>query len=486
MFDNEENAKIINGNCLDEMKKLDENSVDSIVTDPPYGLEFMGKEWDAPWKQTSGGFSSPGIGERKTDWPSYKGSNRVRCQTCGMLIGQGGSRCKCSKPKPLSQDAERMRTFQDWTYEWAVEALRVIKPGGHILVFGGTRTYHRVTSALEDAGWEIRDCIMWVYGSGFPKSHNVASSIDKSLGHPNRGKAIPTASTYQACDVDRENKLTSNPVGPYEAKSEQAKPWEGWGTALKPAWEPIIVARKPLIGTVAENVLAHGTGAMNIDKCRVGNETIRINTWDEGAKPFGGGAGTPYTGRESQGRWPANFIHDGSEEVESLFPEVKTGVCPADGASGYSGGLKRRNNIPASNGGDSGSAARFFYCSKANKKDRDEGLDDMEAKEVLIGAAGHKINPMTGKPVVDVPRKNIHPTVKPTDLMRYLCRLVTPPNGIVMDPFMGSGSTGKAAIMEGFLFVGIELQKEYIEIATNRIKNAKPPETKATLEGLME
>lgn len=368
--------KMLLGDCIDTMKTLDADSVDSIVTDPPYGLEFMGKNWDG---------AVPGV-------PFWK------------------------------------------------EVLRVAKPGAYILAFGGTRTFHRLAVAIEDAGWEIRDTVMWVYGSGFPKSHNVAVSIDKSLGHPNRGKAIPTASTYQACDVDRENKLTSNPVGPYEAKSEKAKPWEGWGTALKPAWEPVIVARKPLIGTVAENVLKYGTGAMNIDGCRVGNETIRINTWDEGAKPFGGGAGTPYTGRESQGRWPANVIHDGSDEVVDLFPQVKTGVCPADGAGGYQGGLKRRNDAIAANGGDSGSAARFFYCSKANKKDRGEN--------------------------------NLHPTVKPTDLMRYLCRLVTPPKGIVLDPFMGSGSTGKAAMLEGFRFIGCEMNKDYMDIAERRIKEA--------------
>jgi site-specific DNA-methyltransferase (adenine-specific) len=285
-----------------------------------------------------------------------------------------------------------MRAFQDWAHEWAVEALRVAKPGAHILVFGGTRTYHRMTCAIEDAGWEIRDCVMWVYGSGFPKSHNL--------------------------------------------KDE----WQGWGTALKPAWEPIIVARKPLIGTVAENVLKHGTGAMNIDGCRVGTEQVTINTFDDGMKPFGNGAGHAYSSKTVTGRWPANLVHDGSDEVMELFPEIKTGVCPADASHGYHGGFRRRGENKAANGGDSGSAARFFYCSKANKSDK--GKD------------------------------NIHPTVKPTDLMRYLCRLVTPPNGIVLDPFMGSGSTGKAALLEGFRFIGCEMNKDYMEIAERRIKEA--------------
>jgi DNA modification methylase len=394
-------ATIIRGNCVDEMKKMAEASVDAIVTDPPYGLEFMGKEWDAPWKQTSGGFSEPGIGDRKTKWPSFKGSNRVRCGSCGMLVGQGGSKCKCENPRPVSQDAERMRAFQDWAHEWAVEALRVAKPGAHILVFGGTRTYHRMTCAIEDAGWEIRDCVMWVYGSGFPKSHNL--------------------------------------------KDE----WQGWGTALKPAWEPIIVARKPLIGTVAENVLKHGTGAMNIDGCRVGTEQVTINTFDDGMKPFGNGAGHAYSSKTVTGRFPANLIHDGSEEVMRLFPDTgkSTGGRTIKRKGGGNVGSGKASEAAWSNDdpgfGDSGSAGRFFYTAKANKSDR--GKD------------------------------NIHPTVKPTDLMRYLCRLVTPPNGIVLDPFMGSGSTGKAALLEGFRFVGIELSEEYANIARKRLDEIETP-----------
>jgi site-specific DNA-methyltransferase (adenine-specific) len=294
-----------------------------------------------------------------------------------------------------------MRAFQDWAHEWAVEALRVAKPGAHILVFGGTRTYHRMTCAIEDAGWEIRDCVMWVYGSGFPKSHNL--------------------------------------------KDE----WQGWGTALKPAWEPIIVARKPLIGTVAENVLKHGTGAMNIDGCRVGTEQVTINTFDDGMKPFGNGAGHAYSSKTVTGRFPANLIHDGSEEVMRLFPDTgkSTGGRTIKRKGGGNVGSGKASEAAWSNDdpgfGDSGSAGRFFYTAKANKSDR--GKD------------------------------NIHPTVKPTDLMRYLCRLVTPPNGIVLDPFMGSGSTGKAALLEGFRFVGIELSEEYANIARKRLDEIETP-----------
>jgi DNA methylase len=244
----------------------------------------------------------------------------------------------------------------------------VLKPGGHMLAFSGTRTYHRMVCAIEDAGFEVRDQIGWTYGSGFPKSKNLDGE------------------------------------------------WQGWGTALKPAWEPIVVARKPLIGTVADNVLAHGTGALNIDGCRV---------------PTGD-------------RWPANLIHDGSDEVVACFPTAPGQQCRArtDGASQGNntfGALKHVTYEPEPRG-DTGSAARFFYCAKASKSDR--------------GA------------------ENTHPTVKPTDLMRYLCRLVTPRGGVVLDHFMGSGSTGKAAVLEGFRFIGIDMMPEHVKIAEHRIFTA--------------
>jgi DNA modification methylase len=302
------------GDCLAVLKTMPDASVDSIVTDPPYGLSFMGKKWD---------YDVPGV------------------------------------------------------EIWA-ECLRVLKPGGHLLAFAGTRTQHRMAVRIEDAGFEIRDMIAWVYGSGFPKSHNLKGD------------------------------------------------WQGWGTALKPALEPITVARKPLTNTVAENVLAHGAGAMNIDGCRVassdqiapvsGKATL-CGTRDGYDRPWKHDPAALAARQEranaaiekanALGRWPANLIHDGSEEVGELL----------------------------------GSAARFFYCAKASKRDREEG--------------------------------NNHPTVKPTDLMRYLCRLVTPPNGIVLDPFMGSGSTGKAAKLEGFNFIGIELDADYLKIAEARIEAAQ-------------
>jgi DNA modification methylase len=323
------------GDCLDVLRTLPDCSVDAVVTDPPYGLSFMGKRWDY-------------------DVPSV----------------------------------------EVWT-----ECIRVLKPGGHLLAFAGTRTQHRMAVRIEDAGFEIRDMIAWVYGSGFPKSKNL--------------------------DGD----------------------WVGWGTALKPALEPITVARKPLIGTVAENVLEHGTGALNVDWCRVEVDPADpVHTATYHAKPsvaYGKFASKENGEARSMappaaGRWPANLIHDGSDEVVECFPQAP-GQQRATGKR-TQGALYNAVNDgeegvePRDNGG---SAARFFYCAKASKRDR--GTD------------------------------NTHPTVKPTDLMRYLCRLVTPPGGIVLDPFMGSGSTGKAANLEGFRFIGVERDRDYMLIAEARV-----------------
>jgi DNA modification methylase len=475
---------IYHGDCREVMQTLHPESVDSIVSDPPYGLSFMGKGWD---------HGVPGE--------------------------------------------------EFWT-----EALRVAKPGAHLLAFGGTRTYHRLACAIEDAGWEIRDCVMWVYGSGFPKSHDVSKAIDKRGGGSSltteigaaikaarisrgvsvteadrlycggstlwtwyegrpAGQQLPTPVVMAAivrdwpelavyaeaiAEADREkigerdgsllavapgqdNDRSSSVLDITAPATDAARRWSGWGTALKPAWEPIIVARKPLCGTVAENVLKHGTGGINVDGCRVGTEEVTINTWNDGAKPFGGGAGHAYTGRTVQGRWPANLIHDGSDEVVGLFPETTSGSrkagrhVVAGGQGRY--GLFNEGDLPEVVG-DSGSVARFFYCAKASKADRDEGCEGLEERENASGNYGTKGVNLTRKDGGEnrvLPRRNNHPTVKPTALMRYLCRLVTPPGGVVLDPFTGSGSTGKAAILEGFRFIGIEREAEYVEIAKARI-----------------
>ncbi len=439
---------IHHGDCREVMATLDAEGVDAIVSDPPYGLSFMGKGWD---------HGVPGV--------------------------------------------------EFWT-----EALRVAKPGAHLLAFGGTRTYHRLACAIEDAGWEIRDCVMWVYGSGFPKSHDVSKAIDKAAGAERevvgRGVCGETAISDKAGEV-----AGYRPKAYYEGRTgfditapatDAARQWSGWGTALKPAWEPVIVARKPLCGTVAENVLTHGTGGINVDGCRVassdqiaavtGKATL-CGTRDGYDRPWKHDPAALAARQEranaaiekanTLGRWPANVIHDGSDEVVGLFPQT-----------GASSGRPRRNTAAAHNATNSmgksvadwttlghddngGSAARFFYCAKASKADRDEGCEGLVAKtndwqRPTSGLSQGK-NPATGERsgVTMKPRTNHHPTVKPTALMRYLCRLVTPPGGVVLDPFTGSGSTGKAAVLEGFRFIGIEREAEYVEIAKARIGAAE-------------
>ncbi len=411
--------KIHHGSNLDILPTLADNSIDSIVTDPPYELGFMGKSWD-----------STGIAYNVELWK---------------------------------------------------QCLRVLKPGGHLVAFSGSRTYHRMAVAIEDAGFQIRDQMMWVYGSGFPKSHNVANDIDKRMGHPPRGRAIPMASTNLPTGKYAEEKLTGNKVEAYEPRSEEAKPWAGWGTALKPSHEPMVLARKPLEGTVAANVLKWGVGGLNIDGCRVGT--------DGGTQR---GSQSPYpknldgtedrskswarTGHEileaNTGRWPANLMHDGSQEVLDLFPQTGKSQGGRSGhTAAYGGGYKQEHYGEEAPGyGDSGSAARFFYCPKASKKDRDEGCDEIEEKRESDREKDDGVGGDNPRNRSNTPRKNSHPTVKPTDLMRYLCRLVTPPGATVLDPFNGSGSTGKAAVLEGFNYVGIELDADYIKISEARIK----------------
>ena len=401
---------IHHGDCREVMATLDAESVDAIVSDPPYGLSFMGKGWD---------HGVPGV-------------------------------------------------------EFWAEAFRVAKPGAHLLAFGGTRTYHRLAYAIEDAGWEIRDCVMWVYGSGFPKSHDVSKAIDKAAGAERKvvgqktGLCLPSSSEShrgfgRGCHTSPE---TARDIT--APATDAARQWSGWGTALKPACEPIIVARKPLCGTVAENVLTHGTGAINVDGCRVASPDGRplIESRSDAANnAFGDGLnGSRCAGVTTLGRWPANLIHDGSEEVVGLFPVTKSGGQNATSESkpGYAGGWTR----PGGQGHhDAGSAARFFYCAKASKADRDEGCEGLEAKARPMMGSGIGGQPDQSRPN----NRNTHPTVKPTDLMRYLCRLVTPPGGVVLDPFTGSGSTGKGAVLEGFRFIGIEREAEYVEIAKARI-----------------
>lgn len=367
---------LLNGDCLQMLAHFADNSVDAIVTDPPYGLSFMGKRWDY-------------------DVPSVE--------------------------------------------IWA-ECLRVLKPGGHLLAFAGTRTQHRMAVRIEDAGFEIRDMIAWVYGSGFPKSLDVSKAIDKAAGvEGGKGAVVgKSGSTRNSMAGD----FAGGEYHEYLPASDAARQWQGWGTALKPALEPITVARKPLVGTVAANVLAHGTGALNIDGCRVPGWKPQVTQGiNSNASSFNVAKERRISGDSDEGRWPANLIHDGSDEVVALFPANAGASAPVKGTEASKASVGNvtgeRERVPGAFHADSGSAARFFYCAKASKRDRGEG--------------------------------NTHPTVKPTDLMAYLCRLVTPPGGVVLDPFMGSGSTGKAAMREGFRFIGCELSPEYFAIACARI-----------------
>jgi site-specific DNA-methyltransferase (adenine-specific) len=407
--------ELLLGDCRDRLKELPDNSIDSIVTDPPYELGFMGKSWDA-----SG----------------------------------------------VAYDVELWR-----------ECLRVLKHGGHLLSFGGSRTYHRMACAIEDAGFQIRDQIMWVYGSGFPKSLNISKAIDKAAGAERKviglGKYSTRGRVASGSQVDVGDSSKSTITTPATA---EAKEWDGWGTALKPAHEPIVLARKPLVGTVANNVLTYGVGGINIDGCRVGEQVrpvmVRTETVVAASSMSGVSTGATSSGdMTSLGRFPANFIHDGSDEVLQLFPDS---TSKSGGKSGTNANPMSwtENNKERERGGhtDSGSAARFFYCAKASKKDRNEGLDKFP--EVSVGSLNMRTDSHAERNgETTAPAKNHHPTVKPTELMRYLCRLITPPNGTVLDPFTGSGSTGKAAVLEGFNFIGIEQLAEYIEIAKARIES---------------
>lgn len=399
------------GDCLEIMRDLPDNSVDSVVTDPPYGIRFMGKSWD---------------GQDIEDRAAYRASMPSHAGACGAT---GGHRSVAAEAGKYDLTPAGMLAFQAFTLEWAAEALRILKPGGHLLSFAAARTYHHMAVGIEMAGFEIRDQIMWVFGSGFPKSHNLKGDH------------------------------------------------QGWGTALKPAHEPICMARKPLTGTVLANMQAHGVGAINIDACRVPGEAMPPNTGagglprrasDEQRGP--GVVSQPHAG----GRWPANLIHDGSDEVVAMFPAEAGANAPVRGteASYASVGeiTGKRDRVVGAFHADAGSAARFFYCAKTSRKDRNEGCEDF-ARKPLNWSSGTANPGSFQSKGTDKSSQNDHPTVKPTSLMAYLVRLVTPPGGTTLDPFMGSGSTGKAAMREGFNFIGCELEPAYMAISRARIEH---------------
>lgn len=400
---------LINSDNLEVLKSLPDNSIDSVVTDPPYGLKFMGKKWD--------------------------------------------------------YDVPKIELWE--------EVYRVLKPGGHILVACGTRTQHRMVVNIEDAGFEIRDVISWVYGSGFPKSLNIGKAIDKIQG--NEREIVGT----EIIDIGMQSgsmHAGRNSILQLRDKTKGHSPYEGWGTALKPACEFFTLARKPISEkNIAENVLKWGTGGINIDECRVGSEALNNQQKDfapvHGNK-FGNGAYLPNKEEYKTviGRFPSNFIHDGSDEVVGLFPETKSGGGDKgnrrNGVGFFGNGKAYNSNISTVS---QGSAARFFYCAKASPSERNEGLDEFE-----------KINPFDRNSVTKTyegmgsksgARQNHHPTVKPIALMEYLIKLITPKGGTVLDPFAGSGTTGIAAINLKVKYILIEREAEYCTIADARLKH---------------
>jgi site-specific DNA-methyltransferase (adenine-specific) len=433
---------------------IDDNvQVDSIVTDPPYGIHFMGKNWDSFNMRKRGGRGEIGAGMRMTTH-------------------------------------EENINFQNWCNEWASLCLKLLKPGGYILAFSSARTYHHLACGVESAGFQVRDQIMWLYGSGFPKSLNIGKAIDKKAGA--KRKVVGQRKHPTLKDITRINRQTStqhhasNPIADEwdltEPATPEAKQWEGWGTALKPAHEPIVMARKPLDEkTVAENVLKHGTGGINIDECRIGTDELeQFNresfAW-EGKSLYNEQQYTP----SEKGRFPANVIHDGSEEVLEGFPYTKSGMMKQHIEGGQYNVYGKMYPRDVETIGDEGSAGRFFYCPKVSRNERNMGLGvfeerihDTEDCTNLPSIRTNSVNTSSGKQRKVNPTKNHHPTVKPLELMKYLCRLVTPKGGTVLDPFMGSGSTGMAAKDEGFEFIGIEKEKEYFEIAESRIKSTSP------------
>lgn len=409
------------GSNLDILPTLPDNSVDSIVTDPPYELGFMGKSWD-----------SSGIAYSTELWS---------------------------------------------------ECLRVLKPGGHLLAFGGSRTWHRIAVAIEDSGFQVRDSIAWLYGSGFPKSLDISKAIDKAAGAEREvigDKYSPDGVAYSARyktaksggilgKVVEANPLTQMQTAPATPEAQQ---WQGWGTALKPAFEPVVVARKPLIGTVAENVLTHGTGGLNIDGSRIGT-TDRFGGGAKGSSGFAANYDAEgWTAGSDKGRWPSNVMLD-PYTAELLDEQSGVSVSKSGGKSGTPAHEGGWSQIERQGHNDRGGASRFFYVAKASKRDRNEGLEELPFGESKFGNQKETVDGSLNSKHRGAPRQNFHPTVKPTDLMRYLIKLVTPPGGVVLDPFTGSGSTGKAAILEGFDFIGIELTEEYLPIIEGRLAHAE-------------
>ena len=371
LYTKTEDYKLYHGSMLDMLEVIEPDSIESVVTDPPYELNFMCKGWD-----------NAGVSFNKDTWS------------------------KCYK---------------------------VLKPGGYLLAFGGSRTFHRIACAIEDAGFEIRDCIMWLYGTGFPKSSDIGNKLEE---------------------------------------------WKGWGTALKPAYEPIIVARKPFVGSLINNLIKNSIGALNIGACRIGNDKIVTNGKGSFSRIAMGATSEYSLNVENIGRFPSNVIHDGSKEVCAGFPITGKNGSIGKQYNAHNDIYGQRQTVePFTAYQDNGSASRYFYCAKASTKDRDEGLSDFTMKQVTDGSIRSNTETARKFGANAELKRNTHPTVKPTELMQYLIRLVTPNGGTILDPFMGSGSTGKAAMYENkehksnYKFIGIEMTDEYLPIAAARISH---------------
>lgn len=469
-------GRVVEGDCLEVMRGMEENSVDAIVCDPPYELTSIVKRF------------------------GKKGSKAAKHGTDGRFSRL--SKGFMGKTWDGTGIAMRPEVWQ--------EALRVAKPGAYLLAFGGTRTFHRLACAIEDAGWILKDTLSWNYGSGFPKSHDVSKALDHKAGAEREivGKGKPKKTASQCFHESGQNRVGAQKTFYGDPITPEAKQWEGFGTALKPAWEPVILAQKPLEGTYAENVLRWGCGALNIDACKIGTEKHIVHGKSTGDfQPGGGIAKKDY--RQKQGRWPANFLlshsvfcekvgekrvkskaggshpynwhggdsgrgemhahwdSDGLETVEDwrCVPDCPVRMLDEQSGETKSNWRKGKAHGKSSIFGsgkasatetvdDAGGASRFFYCAKASRSERNAGL-----------SAEHNLF------MKREAKKSDHPTMKPIAIMRYLCRLVTPPGGVVLDPFAGSGSTGCAAVLEGFEFIGIEKEKGYAEIARARISH---------------
>lgn len=468
----DESVTLYYGDCLDVLRELPDSSVDSVVTDPPYGLEFMGRGWDAPWQESDvnadAGFKGGGIDVTKR-LPSFTGSTNPKCRVCkGTRRGRrdGTAKvavCLCADGGHFPNvRAVEMRAFQDWCEAWAVECLRILKPGGHLVAFGGSRTWHRLAVAVEDAGFEIRDSIAWLYGSGFPKSMNVAKAISTG-GRPEDIRRAAMGDEYSPSGRGRVNydhggASVMNGSSSDVPLTREAEGWQGWGTALKPAFEPIVVGRKSLAGTVAHNVLTHGTGALNIDACRTATATAddygRSTTRADGSRStshevFGVDTRTDPTAAHDRGRWPTNVVLDDSQAAAL---DEQSGILKSGAYSGkrnsskfghlygeFTGTESSETPREASEGGASRFFPTFHYEAKA---------------------------PASERPAVNGVQ---HPTVKPLDLMRWLVRLVTPPNGVVLEPFAGSGTTAEACVLEHMQCIAIEREADYLPLITSRL-----------------